>query len=372
MLGSDTLDVAIGIIFLFLMLSLICSAINELIEVALKNRAKDLDRGICELLSDPNALTIVPKLYAHPLISGLYKGTFDTKNLGELPSYIPSRTFTLALLDVLRPANASTPSGASGAVYSRAPATEGADRMPSVDTLEELRNALAAQQIPAARALVALIDAAGTDAAVARQNVEDWFNSAMDRVSGWYKRRTQFTIFWIGIVVALVVNADAIAFTQYLSTNKEARAIIVSQAQAVQKVVAASPARASAAPSSSASSTPSTNESVAKPTVDPLKPAPTELVDTLGWLQRETGLPFGWRFWPKASDDAATVAEFKTDWRRAPRDAPEALVKLVSIVLTACAVSFGAPFWFDLLNKFMIVRSTVKPAEKSPNEGSKS
>jgi hypothetical protein len=30
----------------------------------------------------------------------------------------------------------------------------------------------------------------------------------------------------------------------------------------------------------------------------------------------------------------------------------------------------GAPFWFDLLNKFMVIRSTVKPHEKSPEEGS--
>ena len=40
-------------------------------------------------------------------------------------------------------------------------------------------------------------------------------------------------------------------------------------------------------------------------------------------------------------------------------------------LLTAFAVSFGAPFWFDLLNRFMVVRSTVKPKEKSPEEGSK-
>ena len=38
---------------------------------------------------------------------------------------------------------------------------------------------------------------------------------------------------------------------------------------------------------------------------------------------------------------------------------------------TALAISLGAPFWFDVLNKFMIVRATVKPDEKSGKEGSK-
>ena len=36
----------------------------------------------------------------------------------------------------------------------------------------------------------------------------------------------------------------------------------------------------------------------------------------------------------------------------------------------AFAISLGAPFWFDMLNKFMVVRSTVKPHEKSSEETS--
>jgi hypothetical protein len=32
--------------------------------------------------------------------------------------------------------------------------------------------------------------------------------------------------------------------------------------------------------------------------------------------------------------------------------------------VTACAVSMGAPFWFDVLNKISVVRSTIKPQER--------
>ena len=39
-------------------------------------------------------------------------------------------------------------------------------------------------------------------------------------------------------------------------------------------------------------------------------------------------------------------------------------------LMTAFAVMLGAPFWFDMLNKFMVIRSTVKPREKSREEGS--
>src|SRR5437868_2548627 len=40
-------------------------------------------------------------------------------------------------------------------------------------------------------------------------------------------------------------------------------------------------------------------------------------------------------------------------------------------LMAAVAASLAAPFWFDILNKMMVVRSTVKPREKSQEEGSK-
>jgi len=47
------------------------------------------------------------------------------------------------------------------------------------------------------------------------------------------------------------------------------------------------------------------------------------------------------------------------------------MVRILGWLVTALALSLGAPFWFDLLNKFIVVRSTVKPKEKSPEEQSK-
>jgi hypothetical protein len=48
------------------------------------------------------------------------------------------------------------------------------------------------------------------------------------------------------------------------------------------------------------------------------------------------------------------------------------MVMLLGWIFTGVAISLGAPFWFDTLNKFMVVRSTVKPQEKSQDEPSKS
>src|SRR5436190_22299908 len=54
MFNSPVLEVAIGMIFFYLLLSLICTALNELIEAWLKNRAYDLEHGIRKLLDDPD------------------------------------------------------------------------------------------------------------------------------------------------------------------------------------------------------------------------------------------------------------------------------------------------------------------------------
>src|SRR5207253_6528501 len=94
--GSDVLDVAIGIFFIYAVLRLICSAIHELLEAFSKNRAKDLERGLHELLGGGSeASPLMHDLYNHPLISGLFQGKCEPHSR-TLPSYIPARNVALA------------------------------------------------------------------------------------------------------------------------------------------------------------------------------------------------------------------------------------------------------------------------------------
>lgn len=106
MFNSSILDVAIGMIFVYILLSLMCSAANEIIELLLKKRAIDLERGIRELLapsSTSGEADVVQDLYNHPLVKSLFGGTYQGSRIGDaikrkfmrtgLPSYIPARTF---------------------------------------------------------------------------------------------------------------------------------------------------------------------------------------------------------------------------------------------------------------------------------------
>jgi len=108
-------EVAIGIIFVWIVLSLTIIQIQEWINVRLDKRARDMEDAIHELLANPN---LKAQFYDHPVIRGLtskkrkepsripawfYKYPIlrgFTKEIRKLPSYIPSQQFSLALFDI--------------------------------------------------------------------------------------------------------------------------------------------------------------------------------------------------------------------------------------------------------------------------------
>lgn len=298
MFNSSVIDVAIGLVFVFLLISLICSAANELLEGLLNQRSSNLLKGITELVGDAS---FVDKLYNHGLINGLFRGTFTAdvkKRTKQLPSYIPSRNFAAALISI-------------------------AKETPAVSLPTNVKTALAA-----------FTATSPNDPASVQKKVEDWYNSSMDRVSGWYKRQSQYNILAIGLIITIGINADCVLIARRLSTDATLRQAAVKAAE--QEASKAQPA-VSANPSEGA-----TGSSSAQ--IDKIK----DYLSTLDGV----GLPIGWS-------------------NEGPFTAGKLFGHFPGWILTAIAVSLGAPFWFDVLNKIIVVRSTVKPHEKSQDEGSK-
>lgn len=338
------LDVAIGMIFIYLLLSLIVSTITELIEVWLKTRSSNLERGIRELLQDSaNTTKITEQIYNHPLVLNLYKGRYESKHLkngkyrgkSNLPSYIPSKNFALALMGLVLPSTATQTGGTSFAAKPFAAGQPTPAGIPNVSPLVAMRNATVANPILSVNkdlqtALLSLIDAAGDDANKARENIENWFNSSMDRISGWYKRRVQIISFVLGIFVAILFNVDSFAVFKGLVSNRPVREAIVS----------------SASMSESASLLDSSQDAA-------------ERLDSLEKRLSKFDLPLGW-----------VLKGDKKNGLEVPQDGWSWIIKVFGWLTTGLALSFGAPFWFDLLNKVMVIRSTVKPREKSREEGS--
>jgi len=361
MLNSETLEVAAGMVFLFLLMSLICTAIKEWIEALLKWRAMDLERAMRTLLDDPQGKT-TQALYSHPIIYSLFQGGYDHKQLRSswlvmgsgadrhmrlgarrnLPSYIPTAHFATAFIDFVARGPAS-----QGDAASTVP--------PGPLTIDLLRKQAALLPDHLARTVIAGIDYANGDIAKVRKAVEQWFDGAMDRASGWYKRRTQALLFTIGLLTAVVLNVDALHILHRLTSDKTFRDVVVNRAAAAK-----APASASAS---------SAGDELAR-----IRLARGELEAVtmpIGW-ESPTAAGADSQLWPTqfcsaSADDQGRLAETCAFGR----NPVYAIVRIgFGWLVTALAVMLGAPFWFDVLNRIMVIRSTVKPHEKSPEEPS--
>jgi hypothetical protein len=297
MFDFAALDVALGVIFVYLVLALACSALNETISSVLSWRAKFLREGIANLLdpeNNSNGRTLATQLYGHPLINSLIRPV-SRKGKLRYPSYLPSRAFASALLDFDR---------------------KGASR--SVD------EAIAAVPSPQVRAALttlrnsAKVKEGEEEAAAFKRAVEAWYDDAMERVSGWYRRRVQVVMWVLAAGIAFSLNVDTIRIADHLWKDKTVRSAVVARTQ----------------------NPPVTTEpgdiSEFSHQVDDLK---------------ELKLPIGWSI--------ETQPEGFWDWLR------RILLKGTGLILTAAALTLGAPFWFDVLGKVARIRSAgARPKEE--------
>jgi hypothetical protein len=301
--NSTILEVAIGVIFVYLLLSIMCTAANEWIAAMTRRRGETLRRGIAQLLSDQpvaGGQELLQAFYAHPLI----KSMMHDKNH---PTYLSPRNFSATLTDIITDAKDG--------------------RLAFNDVLTAVNN-LPEGEVK--RSLQALLRRSDEDLVQARLAIEGWFNDAMDRVSGWYKRRTQVWTIVLAAVLTLVANADTVQIARKLWTDPVLRAAVVEEAKARAQ-----------------------------------KPRPTVSVEykdeddpTNPTITRNEG--------NELSDKDREVLGQLVGWHSNWRETWSWLTPL-GWLLTILAISMGAPFWFDMLNKIMNVRF----AGKSPDERAK-
>lgn len=295
-LGGPAVEIAIGLAFVFFLLSTLVSAITEGIAWLFKQRAKQLEQGVRGLLGENK---IADEVLGHALVQSDAR-TPSRIRKKQKPSYISARNFSLALIDTL--------------------AKRGAQ---SGDDLEEVENGVAGlggEAEALEEQLAALLgDPAVTDLKDFRKAAEEWFDDAMDRVSGWYKRRAQMITCVLAVVVAVGLNANAFAISEQLANDPTVRAAVVSRAEAAA----------------------SEEEGDAKAAGKNAEEAVNEL-DAL-----EVPL-----LWPDGFLHGVDLAA------------------AFGLLITAIAISLGAPFWFDALGKLAHLRTSgKKPDPKTEGAG---
>jgi hypothetical protein len=340
--GIPALDLAVGMSFVFLLLSLLASAVQEWIASLLALRASTLEKGLRSMLEKDTALprgvsypqtthggaerNLVNDLYAHPLVRALYTETWwplarssSAEGNARLPSYISPRTFALALSDTIAPNAYAGPDvfGQPGAPY---------------DVLAAIRSAVFEMNVPPGvkHRLIVLVDEARGDIDTFRRQLEAWFDDTMARVSGWYKRQTQLILAGLAVVITITLNANTLTIGNQLWRDPSVRAAVVQQA-----------------------SSPSvTGQTQGGSPEEKLRNAANN-VDSVAKL----GVPLGW----SANKDDPRHVSFT--------DAGSVIAVLGGWFLTIAAVSLGAPFWFDFLSRVARLRSSGKPETPLPASG---
>lgn len=267
---NTVLDVGLGLIMMFLMLSLACTVLNEYIAGVMRLRARMLAAEIPKLIDDAGLLATFEQ---HGLIS-----TQRSAGGGQA-SYLSSTAVAKALLDSLNPAKP----------------------VALVPDVMEAAKALPESNVKDAILLAAT--SAGSDMDRLRHDVAAWFDNAMDRLSGVYKRNMQWISLGVGLALVVVLNADTVNVAYALWRDGSLRSDIVSMAGQVHAS-------------------------------DPVK-LTSNVKNIEGDLRP---FPFGW-----------TGALL-------PTDAAGIFSKILGLLITALSISLGAPFWFDLLSKFVDVR----------------
>ncbi len=315
---ATVIGVAIGLAFVYLLLSLLATWIQELLATLLSWRAKELANAIQNLL-DPSARKLegvkrlreqwaqgaglvrrlrenfLKAFYESPLVKGLSKPN-------RRPSYIPSREFGQAVFDLVAKAGSEASPVRKGLEAFK----RGVSRLnpgPCREALESFAGYADLER-----------GAAEERVAAVRRRVAEWFDSAMERASGWYKRRMQVVAVVVGLLLALAFNADTILLASRLWSESWLRDSIKASAQ--QYLQSGQKEEAAAA---------------------------LERLESLG-------LPLGWGAGNLPRGGGPSLAGA---W----------LLRILGWLITGFAVSQGSPVWFDLLSRLVNLRGTGKKPE---------
>jgi hypothetical protein len=286
MFNSAIIDVAIGMVLSFLAVSLAASAITEAISSARQWREKTLADGIQALLNyHPESHPLALDLYKSALISPLTSGTARSfEDIKHKPAYIDSRQFALAFYNTL---GGGSPS----------------------EVIAKIRD----PQLKAA--IEALWATSSKDIDIFKNNIAVWFDNSMDRVSGWYKRRTQWVSFFVALAIAAIFNVNVL----YESAQIWTRPAVIADLTTLHFEA---------------------NQDAMKP--DQAAATASKLFNAL-----EPAFLIGWVKGPE------------------PYDGPSLFIAITSWLMVAGSALFGASFWFDMLQRITHLKGTGPKPERS-------
>lgn len=346
------MNITIGVVFIFLIFGVAVSAVNEGIASVLAIRAKALWAALATIAgagNEPDPAT--PKTHATSLIGtksiaallGTKGDKRPTLDATENPAADPGSRL-VAKIDAK---TKGFKQGTSKTRVSNIPARVVSESLLEMGT-EALGDAAAAaatgkelldavQQAVAGTPLAAPVaiarKRADGDVAKFATEIETWFDARMDALSGLYKRQSRWVMLVIALIIAFLFDVNPIVAVSLLRNDSALAATTASEAAAFVHTTTQKPLNCSSSSSSTTTTTGGTTS-----TTTPLQHAQacySTVQDAIGQARKL----------PPPLDFSHVWEGSEPSWEY-----------WVGCLLGAIAISFGAPFWYDLLRKIISLR----------------
>lgn len=185
---NAAMDVVIGLVLMYLCLSLVCTTVNELVATLLSWRARFLAAKIAQVVDE---LSLRSAFYENGLIRSAH-GVSTSTGSGGHPSYLSGTDFAMALLASL-------------------------DTSKPLPAFEDIQSAVTKLPPSAIRdSLLCHVGNAQGSLDRLRTNIAVGFDQAMDRLGGAYQRRLKGVSFLVGLLLSLGLNADSVLVSNVL------------------------------------------------------------------------------------------------------------------------------------------------------------
>ncbi len=353
MTGNVALDVVIGLVFIYSLYSLFVTTIVEFLASLFSWRSRKLNAAIQRMLDDDEGKGFADSFYNQPLIKFL--GEKDSKvkrwlKIPNHPSYLQARNFSMALIQMLH-----------------------GDKDSGTFTIAKLRNELETgsyKDTYTAKYLLTLLNNSQENLEKFKTHLETWFDDTMERTSGWYKRKATYISLTVGILMAMLFNVDSIQIVKQLSKDPKARAQLVELATHLS------------------SDTSLISDSLRKEVLSAQLTKLQSLSDTsmqiLSISRDPTRAFLPLNFYVKVEKRTTELSGMKkhTCYTWCLLQIQKFLgflfnlwfddfYNFIGCLITAVALSLGAPFWFDLLNKLVQLKSSLTPKKTDSSTDSK-
>ena len=102
---QEILEVGVGLVFMWLVMSIAAMSLQEWLANLLQWRPKAMQKAVQQLVVSQE---LVKQVYSHPVVTGLSGTTPKQGKSPRLPSYMPANKFSLALFDIITKAGVET------------------------------------------------------------------------------------------------------------------------------------------------------------------------------------------------------------------------------------------------------------------------